>query len=949
MRRKIRRWICFTVILLVSAAPSQMRAAAEPRIAFDSAGRPLTFSTRQGRANLVDRQNPGLGFYLMSFNGRHIRHMRLRVVRLSGNKLYVSTGRGLPRFTFKISRGSRFLSLNLIRIQGLPRESLASLSLNIRGETTLRCLALDYMTRINNLPGDITVHWPYLWHRNPADPLGGVALYHASTPKSSDNALAQIWADTDFPHPAIGKRWTVARVKTWVKNYYKRFRDLTTMYIAPHNPAQLYKLTGIARRAGVKVINLMNNIWSYGFWPANFSQVSVNRKMFPNGRADLAKYAAYLHRHGMLLYLHSVTGGIGPFDPKAMDNPSLLRGLAAWAQGTLARPVSNSATTLYFRPNPGNEYPLVTSNPAGPDELGSFFSTNFVRVGNEIVQVGRFENLDKPVWKLVGSHRGYGVTKAVAHPAGASAAGLDSAYGQVFSPGADSPWMARVARQFADFINQVGADHCAYDGYEDQLTVPWGDVKYSNLVASFLDRPVTSATSRGAPASANLEMKFSAVKKNILPQCVYASVNLSIKLAGISPASSLLGAAFEIPAGICLGGRRFVIIKPEPMFGISMFTLDHYGLVGPMFRTFRMWKRAFRKMTPAQLRTIANTMAPATRYNHLNQRGYHLAGRDCFVISRSGDHYGITPTRVMVRKKGDVRWLVGQEFGPVAPYQYIQPGQRLLLRNPYKAQPAGFIIYVLSALGADKSKPIPLRAADIRNQVQAAIRQSGHGIVIRAVNPLSTSRWISHGLPTWDHSLSMAHARALSLRVTGDGKGEVLLVQIHGGGVRDYVVKVSFTGTRTIVIPNGEVSWANGCWGWRFNAKVINYARIHRLSIGFGYLPPQSRLQVRVSHLMALTAHPSTLVNPVIQTGTGKLRVMGTVPTGDYLEYRGGNTAVVYGRNWNKKNILPVRLADYVMPGGYAPVGVKVAAGAPLPWLRCEFITRGAPLWAPAR
>jgi hypothetical protein len=54
----------------------------------------------------------------------------------------------------------------------------------------------------------------------------------------------------------------------------------------------------------------------------------------------------------------------------------------------------------------------------------------------------------------------------------------------------------------------------------------------------------------------------------------------------------------------------------------------------------------------------------------------------------------------MLRREGDVPWKVGQEFGPVGPRQIFQPGQTFELDNPYKPQPAQFVIRVLPDLAA---------------------------------------------------------------------------------------------------------------------------------------------------------------------------------------------------------------------------------------------------------
>ncbi len=61
-------------------------------------------------------------------------------------------------------------------------------------------------------------------------------------------------------------------------------------------------------------------------------------------------------------------------------------------------------------------------------------------------------------------------------------------------------------------------------------------------------------------------------------------------------------------------------------------------------------------------------------------------------------------------------------------------------------------------------------------------------------------------------------------------------------------------------------------------------------------------------------------------------------------KYDGGDKANVYDENWNKVKDVQVNRTNYTMPTGFSPVSVKVANGAPRPWLEVQFITQGEPL-----
>ena len=407
-----------------------------------------------------------------------------------------------------------------------------------------------------------------------------------------------------------------------------------------------------------------------------------------------------------------------------------------------------------------------------------------------------------------------------------------------------------MAREYAEFANEVGVGQLEYDGYEIHGQYAWGPRKFSDLVSRHLDHAVVSNTSNGSPVASNLEMRFSKIRK--INQFGYHTVNLSFQLDDHRPATSMLDAWFELSSLIAKGVRRFQVLKPEPMFGVSTEILAKHGQSEELFAAFALWRQALPLMSREQLATMRQAFTPF---------GNHMQGKDLFQVRRAADHYEVIPTRVMVRKEGDVPWLVGQEFGPVGPRQVARPGRQFQLENPFPAQPAPFVIRVLAELGesyggqgvtaaaragdatvdsyrtgADgqavvkgATAPAILRnlqklqpkAAEIDNQRLAQFSQDGDAIWMSAENPRAEAFRTEKDLPTWSKQFSMNAGRGLAMDLTGDGSGAVLLLQLSGRGVRDYVVKLDFTGSRSVTIPAGETSWADGNWGWRFGAKIL--------------------------------------------------------------------------------------------------------------------------------
>jgi hypothetical protein len=240
------------------------------------------------------------------------------------------------------------------------------------------------------------------------------------------------------------------------------------------------------------------------------------------------------------------------------------------------------------------------------------------------------------------------------------------------------------------------------------------------------------------------------------------------------------------------------------------------------------------------------------------------------------------------------------------------------------------------------------KAAEVQNQRFARYASDGEGVIVTAEDSRDEDLWVEKDFPSWSRNLRMP-GHGVSMDVTGDGSGAVLVLQLEGGGARDYVVKVDFTGRRSIVIPTGEVSWADGHWGRRPGTERFGYSTITGAAMGFGYVPAHTSARVKVENLRLLEDRPSRLVNPVIAIGNGTLAVTGVVDTGQYLCYTGGDAALVLDENRKTLKELPVIRRDYMMPAGMAAVSVSVLNDAPLPWLEVQFTTYGTPIRVPLR
>ena len=525
-----------------------------------------------------------------------------------------------------------------------------------------------------------------------------------------------------------------------------------------------------------------------------------------------------------------------------------------------------------------------------------------------------------------------------------------------------------MAEQFAGLLNRCGIGNVEYDGaeihtYNGRM---WGFHKFASLVYSHLEHPVTAYSSSGAAPPCHLEYRLNATKNSWRER--QKGIVAILLDQPFREASTVLDAHWGMSQMCAHGYTLYNIMKPEPLFGLDLRTLQQHGQTDLLLETARHWKRVNTLLTSEQRAQMRQTLYMAN--DVCEQAGSHEKSALVHVLSKGAGRWEIYPTRVLTRAgHEDTVWHDGQEHGAISPRQFVKPAETLRLVNPFPAQPPRVVLRVLWALspdahsvqaargqdtdkrgadrafeyaktltkggGATSQDNILLQpaASDIRNQRDTRFTSDGAALVLEAANPLNSPVVNEDQLPEWSRKLNLTHHRGMGLWVTGDGSGAVMVLQIPGG---DYVVPITFTGRRYIEIPNAQVAWATGCWGWRMGSKRCYYDQVNWLKLGFGVLPAHSRVKVQVESLMALRETGTELRDPVFYAGDTKLVVRGVIASGQYLTWEGGSTATVYDANWNRVADLPVQAEGFVVPTGKIDCRVVAGGIAPAPWLELQ-------------
>jgi hypothetical protein len=904
-------------------------------------------------------------------------------IRLAGpDRLLARSADGLHQVEFAITRGVRHCAWRIATVTGIAtaRATVRVGCHDLAGAHRLRAIDLDWMSEVRSGERWFEYSWGHLDHPVAPGNLGGMALYVAADDADEDEALLHVWVDEQLPHPRVVGPWTLEGARAWVQEWQRRFADRSQLILEGKDLAELRAGIPFAQRMQAKEIYLFTQTWrTDNFWPGRNGHVHVNRAIFPRGEDDLRAFSDDVASKGMSLKLHYVCGGIGKNDAVRIGTRPDRR-LASWVRGTVAEAVGADERTIVFRPAtpvpmlPGGERTL-----GRPRDLPQFFAYDIVRLDDELIEVGSFEKTDRDGWLLTGCRRGIGGTIRAAHAVGGDGAGLVVPYGQNFVPDNDSPLLEEMAREFAGLVERCHIANTEFDGAEIHCyDGNWGFRKFATLVYQNIPQQVTAHDSSGSAPRCNFEYRFNATRRLLRGSCPFTHGGWNAPVQLDSPgraATSLLDAHFFLSQGHFGGAQG--LSRPEPMFSVSVASLQRFGLTERMLQAVTDWKAVSRLMNDEQhARLQATFTAPATG---LPDRSHHLVSPVVQVARKTADGYAIVPVRVLTRATDDIPWQLGQEHGPLGPRQFVRAGESVELTNPERPQVPGFIIRVLWASVADGdplvaagSGAAPARRAgsdtftagndqqaarpagargnllmmpgatqQVRNRGSSVVTREGERLRVSAENTGGQGRWESGNLPSWNTPLDMTDRRGVGLEIDGDGSGAILVVQVAGHGMRDYAVPIDFTGRRWVEIPSGEVAWYQARWGWRADTKHCDHATLGEVRLGFGFVPPRSKAAVTVGRCQALAEIPVTLTDPVVTIGTQRMALKGTVESGDYLEYQGGDTVAVCDADWNRLRELPLAGPRVQLPMGPVAIMLDGASSGPKPWLQLQVTAEG--------
>ncbi len=880
-----------------------------------------------------------------------------RMVALNASQLMLWSSNGQYCVIVAVTNNTRYLKFALVQVS--DNSQTGNLDANWPGYSvafsvttssaadgwSLNTVPLDYMVDLGAFPIGIPsetsnplILWPYVQYSqlnasvypngqttNNPQPMGAVAIFPTTStnPGQHDDILLDIWSgEPSAPRPnrANLTSWTRNDASAWLDRYERQLPPASMVMFTPNNLRELYQLADIMFTNGLNSLYLFNQYWN----GSNPSIAGLNPSLFPNGASDLQALQQYCAQRGISLDFHGNAGYVSANDPLYGDaSPAgLAPGLSRCASGTLLTSVNASSTSFNVQPDPGCQ-PFTAPPPWGgysalypPNYPGDFSS--YVSISNDLYNSYAVQVINSTNW-LISNLSHYVVNNQWVqnHPVGSRVDFMPNYGGGVFIPDSRSSLLATQAVTFATLLNQYEITYANYDGQDKNYDLGyWGARRFSQSLYETLDHPVHASQAQMNAPFGHYEYLFNRIQKHEGGKGFVLEISEIGGLAELRLWDPSFMANHLDEDNWALGcaagyGPNFMIAGYH--IGTDLNTIQNQGQWSPMVAALHLWQAVAPYLSSSQMSTLKSFAT------------------DFYVPTQTGGQWQITPTRAMLRTGMDSPWQLMVERGPVSPHQFTKANGMLVspLTNPYTAQTPQLEFLVLPGMSATNASNISLLTT----------------------SPLAFTS--TNTVYTWSYSalgrgatFNMSASRGVAITLTGDNSGSVLAFNI---GSREYAIKVNFTGTQTIEIPNGEAVWYRAdlanTTDTTFNgtADTFNYSNVTSFKLYFRYVPAGITPNIQVSTIQAMQEDQTTgLVNPVLTLNGSSVTVAGTIAYNNYLTYPGGSSAQVYDANWNYKNTLPVTGSTITAINGNNTYSVT-ATNSPNAWLAARVKVSGTP------
>jgi len=655
----------------------------------------------------------------------------------------------------------------------------------------------------------------------------------------------------------------------------------------------------LARRGGIQTIHLSG-------WQRSLGHYEPREDLYPRGLDGLKAVADKLHAAGLKVGIHTLTGCIGTNDSWVRPVPDPR--LATDGTFTLTADLGEEDADVPTAEPPG-DYPTVWAYSS---------RGNCLRIDEELIHYAALSN--DPPYGFHGCRRGAFGTKPAPHRKGTPVRHMYARYG-CFVPDEHSTLVEEVAERIARVYNTCGMDQIYMDGAEAMRG--WcGVARMRQAIFTRLQRPALVEASCWGHHSWPFHSRVGAWDHPKWGLKRFADDHLRAVQA--YRRAYLLEA--QLGWWVILGpGRDWDMEMPDEIEYLSAKALGHDVPLS--------FQSVVASGTPPNARQD-EYLTTIGRYERLRLANYFTEGvkkrlrepRQEFRLAQADDgQWRLTPTDYLRHKvtgldNGTSTWSATNRFG-------AQP-LRLRIQTLYAAYPyndeQSMVLADFStggefssggaasgvALGIERVAE-PLKAGKASGRFTATNQgESRVGAWARAVKP-------------FDPVVDMAPYDAIGLWVHGDGKGELLNLQLtnlpeYFRTIDDHYVEVDFAGWRYFeLLLRERDAAAYHDYRWPYGAHCVLHRSplvrraVSKLTLYLNNLPPHEEATCFLSPVKALRTRKVVLRNPAIELGGKRLVFPVDLESGMVVEFEPPSDCRVY----DERGRLVARLA----PQGEVP------------------------------
>jgi hypothetical protein len=899
------------------------------RLKFASDGMVSSFYYKPANTELIGGAFGNDGFVVYDTGGSDVR--LVYVYRRSDGRLEASSSDGAYQVVMTFEEHEKYITFRIESLVGFGPDENAKLRFSINpavaagtyagavpakygSGTGVGVMALDWMTWSE---AAFKVEWRYLWNSfmNPTNPFGGFAIFVCEENDTLDT-IGEIEDAEGLPHPVVDGQWakqdnTLAR--------------MAEMYVSFRGAAERERAVDYCRRGGIGVFYLPQGVWESG------SCYKVNTHNWPTGKDSLREFSESLRSKGMLLGIHTGSCSLWGSD-SVYVSPVPDSRLASWGGGRLAAGISENDTVIYFTPDADTVIPVNTGTRHGlrPPVYQDIWGWEKIQIGNEIIKVGSYDDSSSP-WVLSGCERAQEGTYSSSHISGEDVKGLLSVYNHL-AVDPDSTLLQEIADKMSDLVNYCKIGRLSFDALETiESGGRWAMNKFMTKAYEGFEDYVITDSSSGLP---QYEWHIASFANNGEPMHFYPRAYFENYLIGNSVNNFVpegLGAVtFRMDSRI--GGwhasstdqwqwwlAKAAAYDATYWFWSSVGELDGNGQTGEILDLCKKWEQAKLKnvFTQSQMEQMKDF-----------DTSFRLTSSE-----QDSRTWEITPVKIETCfSKSD--------------------GSSVTVNNSYSQQPLRFEARVLPYY--DFSSPeneavAPGSLVDYDIDPGLGLSKSGNKWT------LSSSSLSALQADWYCGTRDFSRKRGLGLWVTGYWLGGYIYIEYGSGEkCRQYIIPNDTAGLRYVEIPDFEVadytyrdemyySFQNPYGTIR---QGFRYDRINRISIGLVGVPAGKTALAAVENAKALAEIEAPATDLEFTMGSSFLRVNGSVNSGNYIIYEGGDAASVLDPARHFINSLPVSLSKWNIETGPSELSLSCTS-VNKPWLKVLFKTFDTPFTIP--